>query len=184
MLPKALQLPGNQHSKPSAAKTCSHNMFMKCQMPPNAIVTVPCTRHTFIPNTEPILFLPHFHIFLTYVSPQILSVLAQPQPLQQRSLLFTNSFSNADFIQPLSPHPVKTPVPFQPCFTPSFLTYWLSESKHFQVWLSVCCYFTSYESHLQSSSPCLLSPTQASQGAQNLTSQQSPTIYEGTLREK
>lgn len=54
-------------------------MFMKWQMPPNAIATVPCTRYTFIPNTEPILFLPHFHIFLTYVSPQILSVLAQPQ---------------------------------------------------------------------------------------------------------
>lgn len=114
MLPKALQLPENWHFKPSAAKTCSHNMFMKCQMPPNAIVTVPCTRYTFIPNTEPILFLPHFHIFLTYVSLQILCPCAVTGllPLQQRCLLSTSSFSNADFTQPSSPHAVKISVPF------------------------------------------------------------------------
>ena len=84
---------------------------MKCRMLQNAIVTVPCTRYT-IPNTVPILFLPHFHLFVTYVFPQILSLLAQPQSYYPFSgdLPFLQVFSNAAFIQP---SPLRTPFRLQ-----------------------------------------------------------------------
>lgn len=59
MLPKPPQLPGNWHFKPSAAKTCSHNMFMKCQMLQNDILTVPCQ------NTPPFLTLCQYYFFPT-----------------------------------------------------------------------------------------------------------------------
>lgn len=127
MLPKAPQLPGNWHFKPSAAKTCSHNMFMKCQMLQNDILTVPCQ------DTPPFLTLCQYYFFPTSTFSNIhFSSNSQSPcpattllPLQQGSPLPMSSFSNAALIQPSPPH---TPFRPQSLSTPSFLAYWLSES--------------------------------------------------------
>lgn len=86
----------------------------------------------FIPNTEPILFLPHFHLFLTYVLPHILSLLAQPQLLHPfgRALLFMSSFSKPAFVQPPPPYKSFRLYPFPPLFTPHS---WPTGSGNFNI---------------------------------------------------
>lgn len=103
---KALQLPANCHFKLSAAKTCSHNMFMKCQMLQNTIVTVPCTRYTSVPNIVPILssWLPPLSNICFSSNSQSPCPATTLLALQQRSHLSRSSFFKAVFVQASPPH--------------------------------------------------------------------------------
>lgn len=122
-----------------------------------------------LPNTEPILFLPHFHLFLTYVFPHILSLLAKPRPLCPfgRALLSVSPFSKAAFVQPPPPYRPFRLHPFPPLLTHSFLTYWLSEFTSSSLILLQFPFLSAPLPVL-----VILLASQANQGAQNLTSQQ------------
>lgn len=166
MLPKALQLPGNWHFKPSAAKTCSHNMFMKCQMLQNAVVTALCTRYTSFLTLSQYCFFHTFtfsyHMFFLTFSVSFPS----PNPYNPSGELSMSCFSKAAFIQPPPPYKPVRLHPFLPLFIPIFLTHQLSEFNISSLTLLLFP-FLSAPSVL-----AILPASQASQGAQNLTSQQ------------
>ena len=157
--------------------------FTKCQMLQDAIVTAPCPRYTSIPEAEPILFLPHFHLFLTYIFPQLLSLLAQLQP-------YYYAFSrDLHFLQVLSPiqlpynyHLPTSPLDSSPSPSPSPPR----SSPVGSVNSNIFKY--GFESAAISlpvtpvSSPNHPACFPTTQGAQNLASQQGPTICDRTLK--
>lgn len=150
MLPKALQLPGNWHFKPSVAKTCSHNMFMKCQMLQNAVVTALCTRYTSFLTLSQYCFFHTFtfsyHMFFLTISVSFPS----PNPYNPLGKLSISGFSKAAFIQPPPPYKPVRLHPFLPLLILNLVAQWILT---FQIWL--CCYFPSYQLHHQSWSSCL-----------------------------
>lgn len=107
-----------------------------------------------LPNTEPILFLPHFHLFLPYVFPHILSV----------SLLSLNPYNSLGELSFLGApkqlsynHHIPTrsldSIPFHPSSSPRS---WPTGSVNFNISSLILLLFPSYQPHHQSWSSCLL----------------------------
>lgn len=138
LFPQALQLPRNWYFKPAAAKTCSHDMFMKCQMLQSAIVTVPRT-FTSIPNCANIVSPPPFSNTGSSSNSQPpcpattllpfsrdLPFLWAPSPVQL-------SHNHHLPTRPLDSSPHHLPVP----------DLLVQRVLMFSRWLQVCCYFIS-----------------------------------------
>lgn len=124
-----------------------------------------------LPNTEPILFLPHFHLFLTYIFPHILSLLAKPRPLYpfgrgEISFLWALSPKQLSYNHHLPDSPLDS-IPFHP--SPPTHS-WPTGSVNFNISSQTLLLLPFLSAPL----PVLviLPASQSNQGAQNLTSLQ------------